>query len=190
MISKLKGIIDELNNDHLIIDVNSVFYDVFCSKSVLTNLEKDKEIIIFIYDSIKEDSRILYGFLNNEDKELFKFLIKIRGVGEKTVMGWMSEISSDSLKKILHEGDIDSLCKLPKVGRKTGEKILADIKHSIKSLELPNIKKGDNAIEIKNNAVLVLSSLGVNKNTAEQKVKELYESGMNVSDLVSVSLKK
>ena len=49
MISKLKGIIDELNNDHPIIDVNSVFYDVFCSKSVLTNLEKDKEIIIFIY---------------------------------------------------------------------------------------------------------------------------------------------
>lgn len=190
MISKLKGIVDELNNDHLIIDVNSVFYDVFCSKSVLTNLEKDKEIVVFIYDSIKEDSRILYGFLNNEDKELFKFLIKIRGVGEKTVMGWMSEISSDSLKKILHEGDIDSLCKLPKVGRKTGEKILADIKHSIKSLDLTNIKKGDNAIEIKNNAILVLSSLGVNKNTAEQKVKELYESGMNVSDLVSISLKK
>lgn len=189
MIAKMFGIIDEINDDNILLSIRGIYYEVMANKGVLSKLKKDQEITLFIYDSIKEDSRVLYGFISKEDKDFFKFLINIRGIGEKTVTNWMSEISTDGLKTIFYNEDLDAICKLPKVGKKTGEKILTEIKHKIKSLDLSKIKKGEFSQDVIDGAKNALISIGYNSSLANEKTKDLYEQGMNISGLVELVLK-
>jgi Holliday junction DNA helicase RuvA len=190
MISKLKGIVDEINSDSIVFNVQDVYYEIMINNSFLQKIKNEETMYIFTHYSIKEDSRSLYGFESKEDRDFFKFLIGIKGIGEKTVNNWLSAIDTDSLKRILYDEDLDALCKLPKVGRKTGEKIIIDIRHKIKTWNVTGVNRIVFNQEVMDSAVNALVSIGVPSQNAKDRAKELYTIGMNVSELVNAVLRK
>lgn len=190
MILKLKGCVDEVCSKYFVLNVNNIFYEIFSEKGFLSTLKELKHITVFTHYSIKETTRELYGFETKEDRDFFKFMIGIRGIGEKTMLNWLSNVSSSRLKEILYDEDLEELCKLPKVGRRTGEKIITDIRHKIKSWDVSGLKKAHFNQDVINNSVSALISLGVTPSNAKERTKELYNTGMNVSELVNLVLKK
>lgn len=189
MISKLKGIVDEINSNSITFNVQDVYYEIMINNSFLQKIKNEETMMIFTHYSIKEDSRSLYGFETKEDRDFFQFLIGIKGIGEKTVNNWLSAIDTDSLKRILYEEDLDALCKLPKVGKKTGEKIIIDIRHKIKTWNVTGVNRIVFNQDVMDSAVNALVSIGVPSQNAKDRAKELYTIGMNVSELVNAVLR-
>jgi Holliday junction DNA helicase RuvA len=189
MIKKMLGKIDEIDGKSFTLNVGNVFYEIFSSVDLLKSLKKDDENVFYIHDAIKENSRELYGFAEKEDRDFFKFMISIRGIGERTMLGILSEVSTEELKTILYEENLTDLTKLSGIGKKTGEKILTEIRHSIKSFDLKGIKKNDFSKDVISSALTALTTLGLNKSSVEELTNDCYEKGMNVSDLISCVLK-
>jgi Holliday junction DNA helicase RuvA len=189
MIKKMLGIIDEVDDKSFTLNVGNIFYEIFSSVDLINNLKKGDESVFFIHDAIKENSRELYGFKEKEDRDFFKFMISIRGIGEKTMLGILSEVTTEELKTILYEENLEDLTKLSGIGKKTGEKILTEIRHSIKSFDLKGIKKNNFSKDVISGALSALTTLGLNKSSVEELTNDCYENGMNVSDLISKVLK-
>jgi Holliday junction DNA helicase RuvA len=195
MIVKLIGKVDLYSNSSVHLDVNDVFYNIFCSKLLIDELKSSEKnvkckIDLHIYDSIKESSRELFGFMTKEERDFFVYMVSLRGLGEKTVMNILSEVQASDLADMFYSNDLESLCKLPKIGRKTAEKILTEFNHKIEKCNLPKIKSSNYNQDVVNTAVGVLISLGVNAGIADDSTKDKYNIGMNVSELVSECLKK
>ena len=117
-------------------------------------------------------------------------LIKISTIACNEGFYYYPRIDTDSLKRILYDEDLDALCKLPKVGRKTGEKIIIDIRHKIKTWNVTGVNRIVFNQEVMDSAVNALVSIGVPSQNAKDRAKELYTIGMNVSELVNAVLRK
>ncbi len=129
MISYLKGTILKLNsNGRLILDVGGVGYEVFVPSNLLNSINKDQDIDLWIYSHIREDSFSLYGFFTEKEKEVFTTLLGMSGIGPKTAIGILSSCTSDELMEWVESEDIDSLSRLPKVGKKSAKQMILSLK--------------------------------------------------------------
>lgn len=134
MIGWLHGqIVDKHHPGKLVVDVNGVGYDVETSLNTFFQIDgQNKAVGLHIHTVVREDALLLYGFLDKQERALFRALIKVNGVGPKSAMAILSSITPSEFIQCIHQENAALLTKLPGIGKKTAERLLVEMRDSIK----------------------------------------------------------
>ena len=195
MIAQLKGTLLSKYATEAVIDCNGVGYSVLISLNTSQHLpEEGQDVLIFTLLIPREDALTLYGFWSQAEREAFKVLISISGIGPKSALGILSSLSVDELQLIIAQGNLIALQKLPGVGRKTAERLMLELKDKIGKLgEYDTSAIGYGKNMIKQEALSALLTLGYSRITAEKSIRKvLDEAGTNdisAEQLIKLSLK-
>ena len=129
MIGKLKGLVDEIGEDHCIIDVGGVGYVAFCPLRTLSGLEAGTAVALFIETYVREDMIRLYGFRTTLEREWFRMLQNnVQGVGAKVALSVLSTLSPAELANAIALKDVAMVARAPGVGKKVAERIITELK--------------------------------------------------------------
>ncbi len=129
MIGLLKGTVEYVTEDTVLLDVSGVGFEVKISTSTASALPgKGKSCTVYTFLAVKEDDLSLYGFLSREELELFKSLITVSGVGPKGAQGILSILTPEDLRFAIMSGDAKAISRAPGVGSKTAQRIILDLK--------------------------------------------------------------
>jgi holliday junction DNA helicase RuvA len=130
MIGKLKGVIDEIGEDHVVVDVHGVGYVAFCSMRTLGNLPGAGEAVsMFIETYVREDMIRLYGFQSHLERDWFRLLQSVQGVGAKVALAVLSTLTAPDLANAIALRDIAMVSRAPGVGKKVAERIVTELKN-------------------------------------------------------------
>jgi Holliday junction DNA helicase RuvA len=179
MISYIKGKIILLEYNVTILELDSgLGYEILIPFKVYEKLKdsSSEKVELFIYHFISDRSEKLFGFLTFKDRELFKLIRSLNGIGEMTALKILSYLNASELYDSVLKGDSSLLEKIPKVKGKTSEKILFEIKQNIKKLEmfLDDSSKMNNSTPL-DITVLALMQLGFDEKTAKSEVEKILK---------------
>lgn len=135
MIGRLKGTLVEKQAPRLLIDVGGVGYDLIAPMTTFYRLpDVDAEVILHTHFAVSETSQQLFGFINKEDRDLFRMLIKVNGVGPKMAAGIMCMESAD-IVHCVRADNVNALVKVPGVGKKTAERLIIEMRDKLLAWE-------------------------------------------------------
>ena len=133
MITQLKGMLLEKSAPWLVIDVQGVGYELQASMATFAALPAIGEpVLLLTHFVVREDAQQLYGFANRDERQLFRTLVKISGVGPKLALAILSGMDADMFVRRILEQDVKSLTRLPGVGKKTAERLVIEMKDRLK----------------------------------------------------------
>ncbi len=189
MISAIKGKIRELEFSKVILETNSgVSYEISISFKVYEEIKKLDQIELYIYHHITDRIEKLFGFKNYKDRELFKLIRSLNGIGEMTALKILSYLNAQELYHAVLNGNSSALEKIPKVKGKTSEKIIFEIKQNIKKLEqfLSDKEKEKTITGEKELSIQALVQLGFDEKTAEKEVDKILklESSLDTASII------
>ncbi len=190
MIGYLTGKLVSKKPTQLILDVNGVGYLVNISITTFEKIPQEKEeISLFTYLSVKEDALDLYGFFTLAEKEMFEMLIGVNGVGPKLAQSILSGIEIQELREALKLGNLSRIIAIPGIGRKTGERLLIELRDKVDSIA-ESFDTIVSVSSIKTDAVAALLSLGYNQKTSDRIVRKLVEAkpDIQIEELVKEAL--
>ena len=191
MIEYIKGEIVEITPTYTIIDNNGIGYFVNISLYTYTALQSERSAVLYIYEAIREDAHVLYGFLDKHERELFLLLISVSGVGPNSGRMIQSSLSPNELENAIATSDVNSLKAVKGIGAKTAQRIIVDLKDKIKApsdtlnIQIPASN------EIFDEALAALVMLGFSQQASHKVLKKLLtgEQGLNVEDVIKKALK-
>ncbi|MCB1382749.1 MAG: Holliday junction branch migration protein RuvA [Notoacmeibacter sp.] len=128
MIGKLKGTVDEIGEDHVILDVHGVGYVAHCSARTLSSLHAGEAAVLHIETFVREDMIRLYGFASHLEREWFRLLQLVQGVGAKVALAVLSTLTPPELANAIALKDIAMVSRAPGVGKKVAERIVVELK--------------------------------------------------------------
>ena len=132
MISFIKGELVSAKEDKIIVECNGIGYNIFTPTSVIASLPPlGSEVKIHTYLNVREDAMNLFGFLNEDDLDMYKMLLGVNGVGPKAALGVLSNISTNDLRIAIVSEDAKTIAKAPGLGNKTAQKIILELKSKI-----------------------------------------------------------
>ena len=132
MISSLRGNIDAVSTDSLIVNVNGVGFKVSVPTSVLSELGMvGREVKLYTHLHVREDELSLYGFGSIDELKLFETLISVSGLGPKTALGMLSAISADQVAMAIASGSVEILTTIPGIGKKTADRLILELKDKV-----------------------------------------------------------
>jgi Holliday junction DNA helicase RuvA len=194
MIARLTGILLDKNPPYMVIDVNGVGYEVEAPLGVFSELpENGKNVAILIHHHFSQDSQTLYGFDSLGERELFRKLLKISGIGAKMALTILSGASGDELARYVSTADVASLTRLPGIGKKTAERIIMELRDKLEGLPLgsggSSVGAGipvstDPATE----ASHALASLGYKPAEVSRMISAVAETGMDAEEIIRKAL--
>ncbi|RCK71883.1 MAG: Holliday junction DNA helicase RuvA [Ignavibacteriae bacterium] len=195
MISYLIGKLVYKSPTEIILDVNGVGYSLNIS---LTTSEKfstsNGQIKVYTYLHVREDNLQLYGFADEVERDLFRLLISVTGIGPKIAQGMLSGMTPVELKNAIQKADIPALTSLQGIGRKTAERIVLELKDKLgkNDIDISTIISSPGS-KLQIDAINALVSLGYNRMSAENAVKsvlrETSSEQINLEELVRLSLR-
>ncbi len=197
MIAFVKGKIEDLSEENVVVDVGGVGINVKISAGTFHLLPGiGGEVKLYTYTSVREDAFNLFGFLTRDELELFKKLITVNGIGPKGGLSILSVMSADELRFAIVSGDGAAIAKAPGIGEKTAERVILDLRDKV-SLEDTLIHKemqvsapGGQDNHAVNEAVEALTALGYSATDALQAVKKVpADDNMDVETLLKLALK-
>ncbi|MCH8157391.1 MAG: Holliday junction branch migration protein RuvA [Nitrospinae bacterium] len=194
MIAHLTGKLSYKSPVHITIDVNGVGYKVFVSLSTFYALpETDGEVSLGIHTHIREDALKLFGFYTEEEQRIFEQLITINKVGPKLALTILSGMPPADLLSAINSNDVDKLCTIPGIGRKTAERLTLEMRDKLAnlSLELATAEGSAPSNGLYNDALSALVNLGYRKNEAEKTLQSVHDRGeqkLSLENLIKESL--
>lgn len=132
MITFVHGILREIADHFVVVEAGGIGYGINVPDTVLPQLPTvGEEVKIYTFYSVKEDGQTLYGFLFQEDREMFRQLLSVNGVGPKGALGILSVLRPDDLRLAIVTGDAKSISRAPGIGQKTAQRVILDLKDKI-----------------------------------------------------------
>ena len=203
MIGKLKGIVDSIYEEYLILDINGVGYRVFCSNKILSSIEVGSSLSLIIQTIVKEDAIMLFGFLNDYEKTWFETLCKVNGIGNKMALKIMGTLTIDEILIAIESQDSKIFCRAPGVGQKIASRIITELKDIRKTLGIfdnieinidtnnNNINNLDSDTRLKD-ALSALENLGYQKNVAYNIIVSILKEREDIviESLITEALKR
>jgi len=197
MIARLSGTLIERRPPHLLVDVNGVGYEVEAPLSVFDKApEAGQPCTLLIHQVIREDANLLFGFINASDRELFRSLLKISGVGPKVALAILSSVSASDFALMVESGDSQALTRLPGIGKKTAERLILEMKSRLSDLNLGEGAKhgvaagaGGGAGDAVSEARAGLIALGYSPAEALKMVKSAGDEGASAETIIRQALK-
>ena len=149
MIATLTGRVLAKSVDRAVVDVGGVGYEVFLSTDGVARMpEKGGEVFLFIHTNVREDAITLFGFLEEEEKDLFLILRTVTGIGPKSALAMLSGMRVGEICRAILDGDIKRLTMLPGVGKKTAERICVELKEKVAHLSSGTLAGGSQGVEV------------------------------------------
>ncbi len=192
MFEYIKGELADLSPTFAVIENNGVAYFINISIFSYTKINGLKEVQLFIHHIIREDSHQLYGFADKKEREIFRYLISVSGIGANTARMMLSSMSPDEVKHAIVAGHVSVLNKIKGIGAKTAQRIIVDLSDKLGKLEdKENILiNQDNSI--KKEALSALVMLGFTKKQSEKVIDRIVEDNntKSIEDIVKEALKR
>ena len=191
MIEYLKGKIIETSPTNTIIECYGIGYDVNISLTTYSLIKEGDEAKLYIYEAIREDAHLLYGFINKRERELFILLISVSGVGPNTARIILSSFTPDELENVIASGNVGLLKNVKGIGTKTAERIIVDLKDKIKVGDSTFIIGTREGNEVQEETIAALVMLGYPQSAAKKVVQKLAKENPNykVEELIKIALK-
>lgn len=202
MIGRIRGVLIEKSPGQALIECQGVGYEVDIPYTTFFHLpETGAEVTLHTHFAVREDAQSLYGFAARLDRDLFRLLIKVNGVGPKLAVGILSGLDADQFIRCVDAKDVSALVKLPGVGKKTAERLLIDMADRIGQLEVSfrvtgGVQAGDVTGQAparqeapSEEAEAALIALGYKPQEAAKAVSRVAEEGMSSQELIRLALK-
>lgn len=188
MIGRLTGRLLEKRPPHILLDVAGLGYEVDVPMSTFYNLPGTGEAVtLHTHLIVREDAHLLYGFATEDEREAFRRLIKVTGIGAKVALTVLSGLSVDDLAHAVAEQDTGRLVKIPGIGKKTAERLLLELRDKIVAT-VPSVNTAGRPVSHENDVQNALLALGYNDREASWAVKQL-STDLGVSDAIRQALK-
>ena len=196
MISYIKGILSDYDEESVVVEASGVGYNIQVPSSVIDSLPPmGAEVKVYTYLAVREDAFTLFGFLTRDDLLMFKRCISVNGVGPKAGLAILSAFDSDSLRIAIISGDAKSISKANGIGPKTAERLILELKDKVKSDEISFFKTETSSAsgEIDNSkkeAIEALTALGYSASDALKAVNKVEDAASLDSEaLLKAALK-
>ncbi len=194
MFAYIKGSLEQKSSNFVIIDVTGIGYKIFMPSSYIENLgEIGDTIKVYTYYYVREDNISLYGFNSNEQLRLFELLISVSGVGAKSAITMLSEISPSSFAMAVISNDVSNLTKIPGIGKKTAERIILELKDKLKTEQAIEKYEDLKTQIIKDNkvdeAISALQVLGYTRKEIEKVFEVIDIKKLELEEIIKQSLK-
>lgn len=192
MIGWLNGrVVDRHHPGKLVIDVNGVGYDVETSLQTFFQLESHSSAVgLHIHTVVREDALLLYGFLEKQERALFRALIKVNGVGPKLAISILSSISPDEFIQCIHQQNALLLTRLPGIGKKTAERLVVEMKDNLQ--HMPQTASAQTAqtagLLEQDEAIKALEALGYKPQEAVKAIKKVDDGDKTCEQLIRLGL--
>ncbi len=191
MIGSLNGLIISKKPSEVLLEVNGIGYEVYIPLSTSFKLPSvDQTVQLLTHLIVREDQHTLYGFITEDERKLFRALIKISGVGAKLALRILSGINVEGFIRSVQMQDVDTLVHLPGIGKKTAERLLIEMKDKVG--QMGDIALND-AIESKDLRIIqeahnALTSLGYKSVEARKILDGIDSNGLTVEALLKQAL--
>lgn len=182
MYSYIKGVIVDLSKDHIVLENNGIGYFIYVSNPY--RFQKGKEVLVYIYQQVKEDGIFLFGFEKKEEKELFLKLILVKGIGCKTAIGILATGEVNAIINAIESNNIAYLKKIPGIGPKAAGQIVLDLKGKFNTVVQEIVFTSPEYDE----AVEVLLALGYKSNEVEKVMSKLANENLDTNGYVKKAL--
>lgn len=191
MLEYIKGNIAELNPASVIIDNNGIGYEIGISLSTYSQLEGRTEAKLLLHEVIREDAHLLFGFATTRERELFRLLIGVSGVGANTARVILSSIAPAELETVIATADERQLKAVKNVGAKTAQRIIVDLRDKIKPVESSLIIERTATTDAFNEGLAALTMLGFPRQASEKVLKKLFadDPSLRVESAIKQALK-
>jgi Holliday junction DNA helicase RuvA len=134
VIGRITGRLIEKKAPDLLVDVAGIGYEVLAPMSTFYQLPAvGQGVVLHTHLVVREDAHLLFGFATSEERELFRVLIKVNGIGPKVALAILSGVSTDEFVRLVHNDDVNALTKVPGIGKKTAERIILDMRDRLKT---------------------------------------------------------
>ena len=183
MIAFVNGIVRLIRNDRVVLDVHGVGYEVYMSNALAQKI--GDELFLYTYQHVREDAILLFGFLKEEDYEVFMRLINVKGVGPKSAQTMLSVCSGKEMIEAIENDDIKKLKSLPGIGAKTAGQIVLDLKGKFVSLETEESSTNPVWSQVQE----ALASLGYKSAQLSSVRKEIENQDLEEGEMLRQALK-
>jgi len=191
MIAHLQGKLVEKNPTEVIIDCNGVGYHVNISLHTYSLLPNSEAIKLFTYLQIKEDSHTLFGFVEKSEREIFKMLLSVSGIGASIARTMLSSLEPKQIIQAIASADVNTIQKIKGIGGKTAQRVILDLKDKVLKLydldEISMIQNNTN----KDEALSALEVLGFVRKSSERVVEKIVKENpeATVESIIKLALK-
>jgi len=185
MIGMLQGKIAVKNDPFLLLNVQGVGYKVFTPHAILAQKNIADELTLFTHTLVREDALELYGFETLEDLRLFEYFLSVSGVGGKTALGIFSVGDRSSIIRAIEKGDVHFFTSVPRLGKKSAQKLIIELKSKIGSSEDLDLSTETEEDEV----VLALKSFGFSSSEASAALRSVRKDGQTSSEQIRLALK-
>ncbi|MGO1368065.1 MAG: Holliday junction branch migration protein RuvA [Senegalia sp. (in: firmicutes)] len=185
----IKGFIEEMKEDYIVIENNGIGYKISTSVNTIRDLKLGEEVKVYTYLNVREDDMSLYGFSLKNELELFLNLISVSKIGPKVGLGILSTLSVDEIKYAIINEDANKLSEAQGVGKKTANRMILELKDKIKDYDIE--KLDTSSIKINSNtdeAMDALVSLGYTKYEVGNIIARIDVEGLLTEDIIKLSL--
>lgn len=196
MIGHIRGTLLEKHPPWLLVDVAGVGYEIEAPMTVFYELPAAGETVsLYTHFVVRDDAQLLFGFSGRYERELFRTLIRVNGVGPKMALAILSGIEAERLLRCVADQDVTSLTRVPGVGKKTAERLLVELRDRLEKIEgapasLPGSAAVAPAPDAAQDAVAALEALGYRNRDAQQAVSKVNGGdGLSSEELIRRALK-
>jgi len=197
MIGFLRGTLLSKKAPHLMVDVQGVGYELQASMTTFYDLpELGEPIALFTHLSVREDAHLLFGFSTEGERELFRTLIRVNGVGPKLALSILSSVRAEDFALFVQNDDVSSLTKVPGVGKKTAERLIVEMRDRLGSLPTSSQTSAKQmglsslATSPIADAVSALMALGYKPNDASRMVRGIDTEFLRTEEIIRLALKE
>ncbi len=189
MITHIQGKMVEKNPDHVVIECNGLGYHINISLQTFSNIPDQENLKLFTHLVIREDAHILFGFYSKTEREIFKMLISVSGVGPSIAITMLSSMDTQEIQQAIGSEDVSKIQSVKGIGLKTAQRVIVDLKDKIlKSYEISeDLSVSNNTIKIE--ALSALEVLGFSK--IEKVIQVILQNSPDISleELIKQALK-
>ena len=192
MYDYIKGNVAELTPTYVVLDNHGVGYMINISLNSFNALQHQEDVAkVYVYEAIREDAHLLYGFTERRERELFLLLISVSGVGANTARMILSSLTPSDLEQTIASENVGILKSVKGIGAKTAERIIVDLKDKIKLSTDTLLDKSQVTSEVFDEAMSALVMLGFTKQMSQKALKKLFtaEPTITVEQAIKKSLK-
>lgn len=192
MYDYIKGNVAELNPTYVVLDNHGVGYMINISLNSFNALQHQEDVVkVYVYEAIREDAHLLYGFTERRERELFLLLISVSGVGANTARMILSSLTPSDLEQTIASENVGILKSVKGIGAKTAERIIVDLKDKIKLSTDTLLDKSQVTSEVFDEAMSALVMLGFTKQMSQKALKKLFtaEPTITVEQAIKKALK-
>ena len=185
----IEGTVTYKSFDFLVVDAGGVGYKIGMADSSISKVSVGEKRRIFTYLNVREDAMDLYGFMTEEELNLFRLLISVSGIGPKVGLGILSAISPSEFALAVVTGNVKAITKAPGVGPKVAQRIILELKDKMKKAEIAEMPEDYGAFtDSSDEAVSALMVLGYSASEAKSVLSKV-DAGLSVEDTVKQALK-